>query len=495
MKLEDVIGSMPVKAVTGALSDTEISRIDYDSRKVEEGSLFCALPGVERDGNTFVPSALENNASAILSELPFRADTEVPWLQVDNARSAMARCAAELYGNPSHEMPVVGVTGTNGKTTTAFLTHYLMQASLRRAGMLGTVHYQIADELIEASRTTPESPDVHRMLREMRDADCRAAVMEVASHGLVQSRVGAVRFAAGVFTNLTQDHLDYHRTMERYFEAKLLLFKQMNEQGSPGTMIINLDDTYGKRLVKAPFSNLSKITFGQNSASDFKASAIKTDFNGTQFNLQLKGRQMLVKIPLIGVFNVYNAIAALASAQALGLNLREAVANLETAPQVPGRLEAVDGDRRINFRVFVDYAHTPDALENALKTVRGLNPNRLITVFGCGGDRDKRKRPLMGAAADSASDFSIITSDNPRTEEPSRIIRDIEGGMKSKSYKVIEDRRDAIETAINLAGEKDIVLIAGKGHEAYQEIHGKHHDFDDRLIAAQCIRAKLESND
>ncbi|MDA7673043.1 UDP-N-acetylmuramoyl-L-alanyl-D-glutamate--2,6-diaminopimelate ligase [Verrucomicrobiales bacterium] len=491
MKLEDVIKSTQIKSVTGSLNDHAIERVDYDSRQVKPGSLFCALSGKEADGNEFIPKALENGASAILSEKSFPANTSVPWLQVDNARAAMATCAAELYENPSHEMPVVGVTGTNGKTTTAFLIHYLMEASLRRAGMLGTVHYQIADEVQVASRTTPESTDVHRMLREMRDADCRAAVMEVASHGLAQHRVGGVKFAAGVFTNLTQDHLDYHETMDAYFDAKKRLFQQMAAQDDEPTMIVNFDDSYGKRLLKAPIGGVKKLTFGQSAGCDFRVAGIKPDLNGTQFQLYIKGRQLLVKIPLIGTFNVYNCLAALAAAQSINLNVREAISNLENAPQVPGRMEAVDGDRRINYRVFVDYAHTPDALENALKTARDLRPNRLITVFGCGGDRDVRKRPLMGKAADTASDLSILTLDNPRTEDPAKILRDTESGMNG-NYKVIEDRREAIEFAISLAGERDIVVIAGKGHEDYQEINGVKHDFDDRKVAGECIRARSE---
>ncbi|MCL4108142.1 UNVERIFIED_CONTAM: hypothetical protein GTU68_055842 [Idotea baltica] len=493
MKLEDVIKSTQIKSVTGSLDDQVIERVDYDSRQVKPGSLFCALRGKEADGNEFIPKALENGASAILSDKSFPANTSVPWLQVEDARAAMATCAAELYENPSHEMPVVGVTGTNGKTTTAFLIHYLMEASLRRAGMLGTVHYQIADELQIASRTTPESADVHRMLREMRNADCRAAVMEVASHGMEQHRVGAVKFAAGVFTNLTQDHLDYHLTMDAYFDAKKKLFLQMAAQGDEPTMIVNFDDAYGKRLLKAPLGgDVRKLTFGQSSGCDFKAAAIKADLNGTQFQLQIKGRQFLVKTPLIGTFNVYNCLAALAAAQSVNLNVREAVSNLENAPQVPGRMEAIDGDRRINFRVFVDYAHTPDALENALKTARDLRPNRLITVFGCGGDRDVRKRPIMAKASDTASDFSVLTSDNPRNEDPAKILRDAEVGLKG-NYKVIEGRREAIEFAINLAGERDVVVIAGKGHEDYQEIKGVKHDFDDRKVAGECIRARVDA--
>lgn len=495
MKLSEVIAEAAVKSVSGSL-ETEIGSLCYDSRKAEPGSLFFAVPGRNVDGNEFVEKAIENGASAIVSQEPYPAESPIPWVLVSNARAAMASMAATFYGHPSQDISVVGVTGTNGKSTTAFLIHYLMAASWFRAGLIGTLHYQIGDSIQEAPHTTPESVDLQGLLADMVEAGCRGGVMEVSSHGLVQKRVKNVRFAAGIFTNLTQDHLDYHRTMDAYFEAKKILFDQISAQGEQGkdapAIIINRDDRYGERMMKLTFTNTRMVTFGQNANCDFKASNVRMDFNGTQFTLSIEGRQMLVKTPLIGRFNVYNALAALAAAHSIGLNFREAVKNLETAPQVPGRLESV-ADRQINYRVYVDYAHTPDALENALGTLRELKPRRLITVFGCGGDRDKTKRPLMGAAAEKFSDFCIVTSDNPRTENPEEIILQTKSGMKKiDRLQVIEDRRAAITRAIDLAGERDIVLIAGKGHETYQEINGVRHEFDDCKIARQVIAAKAE---
>ncbi|MCB1076204.1 MAG: UDP-N-acetylmuramoyl-L-alanyl-D-glutamate--2,6-diaminopimelate ligase [Verrucomicrobiae bacterium] len=494
MKLADAIARISVKSVSGTL-ETEITGVCHDSRKVEKGSLFCALPGEKVDGNDFVSIALERGAAAILSQKPYPAESPVPWLHVSDARAAMARIAANLHGDPSQAFPVVGITGTNGKTTTAFLIHHLMTASWRRAGLIGTVRYQIGDEVFDAPHTTPESADLQALLAEMRDADCRGAVMEVSSHGLVQHRTDAIRFAAGVFTNLSQDHLDYHRTMEAYYAAKRLLFQQIEAQGESGkdapTLIVNRDDRWGERLAKETFSHVRQFTFGMGAHCDFRAANPTIDFNGTQFQLAMEGRQMLVKTPLIGRFNIYNALAALSVAYGIGMNFREAVRHLESAPQVPGRLESV-GDRKINFRVYVDYAHTPDALENVLKTVRDLKPRRLIVVFGCGGDRDRTKRPMMGAAAERLSDLAILTSDNPRTEDPEAIIAQTRAGMTGNRIGVIPDRKQAIAEAIRLAGERDIVVIAGKGHETYQEIEGVRHPFDDREIARQCIAAKAE---
>ena len=493
MNLSDVIDSIFVKSVSGTL-DREITSICHDSRRVGEGSLFCALKGLDVDGHEFISKAVDAGAVAIIASEPFRAEYDVTWLQVPDTREAMALAARNFYGNPSLEMPVVGITGTNGKTTTAVLIHHLLQSVLHRAGMLGTIHYMIGEDTLDAPNTTPESSELHRLLREMRDADCRAAVMEVSSHGLVQHRVTGVSFDAGVFTNLSQDHLDYHGDMESYFESKKLLFERMTDDPEKqGTMIVNGDDPWGRNLLKEKFQNLKTISFGVSANCDMRASDIRSDFNGTQFKLSFNDRQYLVRVPLIGRFNVFNVMAALGSAHAVNLNMRESIKNMESCPQVPGRLESVS-DRKINYRVFVDYAHTPDALENVITTLRDLKPNRLITVFGCGGDRDVSKRSLMATVADKMSDYTFLTSDNPRTEDPEKILRDAEVGMSSTNYTVIEDRKEAIHLAIQLAEEKDIVLIAGKGHETYQEIDGVRHHFDDRQIARHFINMKAEED-
>lgn len=491
MKLADAIDSIYVKSVSGTL-DVEVSGVYYDSRQVTPGGVFCALEGVGSDGHEFIGSAVANGAVAIVSENPYPAEFSETWLHVADARAAMGRMAANLEGHPSREFPVVGVTGTNGKTTTAYLVHHLFQSILHRAGLIGTIQYSVGDAVVDAPRTTPEAPDLQRLLREMRDADCRGVAMEVSSHGLAQSRVAGVSFDVGVFTNLSQDHLDYHGNMEDYFASKRRLFEQMEaDTNKKGVALINLDDRFGDRLAKAPFERLKKYTFGRSASADFRVSDIRADFNGTRFKMSFKGRQLLVQVPLIGAFNVYNSVAAVAAAYATGLNLREVVSRIAEAPQVPGRLEAVGG-RQINYRVFVDYAHTPAALENVLAVLRALRPNRIITVFGCGGDRDITKRASMAAAAESGSDFCVLTSDNPRTEDPMQILAAAEKGFSRGDHETIEDRKAAIKRAIHLAEENDIVLVAGKGHETYQEIDGVRHEFDDRRVAAGFINQKAE---
>ncbi|MBP9222667.1 MAG: UDP-N-acetylmuramoyl-L-alanyl-D-glutamate--2,6-diaminopimelate ligase [Verrucomicrobiales bacterium] len=491
MKLSDVIDHIYVKSVAGPL-ETEVSGVHYDSRKVTPGGLFCAIKGGGLDGHEFLDAAIANGAVAIFSELPNPAAFPVTWVQVGDVRAAMAIAAGNIEGSPSQEFPVIGITGTNGKTTTAYLAHHILTSILHRAGMIGTIQYSTGDAVMDAPHTTPESPDLQHLFRQMRDSDCRAAVMEVSSHGLTQRRVAGVHFDVGIFTNLTQDHLDFHRSMDEYYAAKRMLFEQIDSTaGKKGVAIINVDDPYGDRLYKSRFDNLKKLSYGRSANADFQAGEIRSDFNGTQFRLTFKERQFLVRIPLIGAFNVYNAVAAIAASYSIGLNLREVISKMGDAPQVPGRLEAVGG-RQINYRVFVDYAHTPDALSNVLATLRALEPSRIITVFGCGGNRDVTKRIPMANAAEQGSDLCILTSDNPRTEDPSQILRDAREGFLRSSHEVIQDRRVAIKRAINLAGERDIVLIAGKGHETYQEINGVRHEFDDRKIAAGFIAERSE---
>lgn len=491
MKLEDLIDGVSVKSVANRL-DTEVADLCFDSRKAGPGSAFFALRGVDADGHDHIDSALEKGAVAVIAETPYPANTEAAWVQVKNSRRALALASANFHGDPSSGLPLVGVTGTNGKTTTALLVHHLLQSSLGRAGMLGTIEYVLGEERHPAPHTTPEAPHLQEMLAEMRDAGCRAAAMEVSSHGLAQDRVTGVHFDVGVFTNLSQDHLDYHRSMDAYFEAKCRLFELMEKDTvKRGTMVANRDDRWGERLLKHKRFALDTLTFGQSVGSDFQFSKVRCGFDGTQFVLRAKGRQYLVRIPLIGFFNAHNATAALAAASALGLNMREAVAHLADCPQVPGRLENVRGVQT-NYRVYVDYAHTPDALENALRALRDLKPVRIITVFGCGGDRDRTKRKSMAEAVEAGSDLAILTSDNPRSEDPAAILRDAARGFRKSGHEIVEDRREAIARAVELAGEKDIVLVAGKGHETYQEIEGVRHDFDDRHEAFVAMVRRAE---
>jgi len=410
-------------------------------------------------------------------------------IRVEDPRLALSAAAAVLYGHPSLQLQTAAITGTNGKTTVSFLLKHLLDVAERPCGLIGTVRYVVGPRELPASRTTPEADEVQRLLREMRDVNCRAAVMETSSHALEQDRVRHVEFDAAIFTNLTQDHLDYHQTMEAYFAAKQRLFEQLAAQPHKrGTAVINIDDRYGRRLLDICGQRVKTLTFGQSSNAMFRAADLRTDLQGTQFSLHAGGRSFLVRLPLYGPFNVYNALAALAAMQALGHDVRKSVDALKDAPQVPGRLEMVPGTKV--FRVFVDYAHTPDALENVLRTLRTLEPARLITVFGCGGDRDRAKRGPMGRAAEESSDWCIVTSDNPRREDPEAICSEITSALRGKNHETITDRRAAIRRAVAMAGPGDIVLIAGKGHEDYQEFADRKIPFDDVAEASAAIRGR-----
>jgi UDP-N-acetylmuramoyl-L-alanyl-D-glutamate--2,6-diaminopimelate ligase len=488
MELNELISGVPTLERWGNLG-VDVTSLQYDSRRVGQGALFFALPGVKVDGQVFAKRAIEAGAAAVVAQgAPETVRTDLGWIRVANAREAMGRIAANFYGQPSRKLKVAGVTGTNGKTTTAFLIQHLNRAALRECGLIGTVRHDTGGRLVDAANTTPESVDIHGLLAEMKENGCRAAAMEVSSHGLDQHRVSGIEFDAGVFTNLSQDHLDYHGTMERYFEAKRQLLVHLGNQSGTKkpVMVINGDDAYGQRLLKESIEGVKLVSFGFAYRCDYRASNFRSAFEGTTFQLDTAGRQMLVRLPLIGRFNVYNALGALAAGQAMGLNLREAVANLAEAPQVPGRME--DVGEKMPFRVFVDYAHTPDALEKACLTLRELQPARLITVFGCGGDRDRAKRPLMAATAAQHSDLVVLTSDNPRTEDPEAILDDAAKGLGGAESVRIADRREAIRHAIAQAQPRDIVLIAGKGHETYQQIGDTKFDFDDRQEARFAIR-------
>jgi len=486
IKLESLLLNTPVISVAGEMKN-DVQGLCYDSRRVTEGDLFFALPGAKENGVRFAKGAVDLGAMGVVAEERLQG-FPVPTVEVLSARGAMADLAAAFHGFPSSSLAVAGVTGTNGKTTTTWIIRHLCDAVGRACGLVGTVRYILPGEVETASRTTPESLDLQNMLARMRDGGFRAAAIEVSSHALVQQRVQNVEFDVAVFTNLTQDHLDYHGSMEVYFEAKSLLFSGLKRQKSKkGKAIINNDDRYGHRLLDR-IPGIPIISYGQNSGSHFRASNIRYSANGTTFRLDAKGRSYLVRTPLIGLFNVYNTLGALAATSAMGLELRRLVAAAATIPQVPGRLERVPGRR--HFQVFVDYAHTPDALENALKALRELEPARILTVFGCGGDRDRSKRPLMAAAAKRYSDKVIITSDNPRSEDPMAIIREVESGLGDAVHESFVDRERGIMRAVELAGPNDIVLIAGKGHEEYQESNTGTHPFSDVSVAARAMATK-----
>ena len=482
-----LIADLKNAKVSGS-KEADITALCYDSRKADAGALFVAVRGAGADGHDFIGDALDAGAAAVVAEQPVPAGFDRPWVQVPDSRTAMSSLAANFFGHPSRLMKLAGVTGTNGKTTTAFLIHHLLKSTWHRAGSIGTVHYDLGDEVVGASHTTPESLELQGLLAEMAGRACRGAVMEVSSHALEQKRAADVEFDVAVFTNLTRDHLDFHGTMEDYYDAKRELFVRLVEQPRKrdAVAVVNTDDEYGRRLEKEFGSRLQVVTYGCGVHADFRAVDIRFDFSGTRFQLDSRGRSSLVRLPLIGRFNVYNALAAIAAGSALGINLRESIANLANSPQVPGRLESVADQQA--FRVFVDYAHTPDALENAINTVRELDPRRVITVFGCGGNRDIPKRKQMGQVSDRLSDLSVITSDNPRQEDPMAIIGGIvEGFSAGDRYQIEEDRRAAIAGAIGLAQKGDIVLIAGKGHEATQTYADRVMEFDDRVVARQCL--------
>src|SRR6266404_1423059 len=485
MQLKTLAGAIPVRQVIGPL-DRAVESIAYDSRRVQRNGLFVALRGEKNDGHEFIGQAIENGASVIVAEREEK-NSRATFVLVENTRRATADLAATFYGLPARRLKLAAVTGTNGKTTTTFLIKHICEKAGLRCGLIGTVRYEIGERVLPAARTTPESLDLQELLAQIRDAGCRAAAMEVSSHALAQERTRDLEWDAAVFTNLTQDHLDYHGTMEKYFEAKASLFEQLarQERKKKPVAIINIDDRYGQKLVGKIGRKVSVVTFGTGLKADFRASNYRMEFGGTSYQLDARGKSYLVRVPLIGRFNVANSVAAIAAANALGVSLREAVLTLAKSPQVPGRLEMVPAKRQ--FQVFVDYAHTPDALLNVLKTLRELGPRRLIVVFGCGGNRDREKRPLMGQVVDQNADYAVITSDNPRKEDPDKIIAEIEKGFRGNHFEKITDRASAISRAIEIAQPRDIVLIAGKGHENYQEFSDHTVPFEDIQVARRAI--------
>ena len=485
MQLKNLVAAIPIRHVIGTL-DRPVESIAYDSRRMQRNGMFVALRGEKTDGHDFIGQAIEKGASVIVTEREEKTP-RVTSLVVENTRAALADLSATFYGHPARKLKLAAVTGTNGKTTTTFLIKHICEKAGLRCGLIGTVRYEIGERVLPAIRTTPESLDLQELLAQIANAGCRAAAMEVSSHALAQDRTRGLEWDVAVFTNLTQDHLDFHGTMESYFDSKAKLFGQLGSQKEKAkpVAIVNIDDRYGEQMLNKIDKRVAVITCGMSARADFRASNYRVEFSGTSYQLDARGKSYLVRVPLIGRFNVANSIAALAAANALGISLRDAVLSLSKSPQVPGRLEIVSAKRQ--FQVFVDYAHTPDALQNVLKTLRELEPARLIVVFGCGGNRDRQKRPFMGEIADRSADYAIITSDNPRKEDPNAIIDEIEKGVRSDRYEKIVDRTEAIGRAISFAQPRDIVLIAGKGHESYQEFADHTIPFDDIQVARRAI--------
>jgi UDP-N-acetylmuramoyl-L-alanyl-D-glutamate--2,6-diaminopimelate ligase len=472
MRLHQVLTGAPAE-----VPDVEVTDLAYDNRAVIPGALFFCVPGLSLDGHDFAPDAIHRGASALVVQR--RLGTSVPEILVEDVRAAMARAAANFYGDPTARLPVVAVTGTNGKTTTAFLTRGLLEADGRRTGLLGTVTGVIGGVERPVLRTTPEAIDLQRTFREMLDTGDEACAMEVSSHALELRRADAIHFAAAIFTNLTQDHLDFHETMEDYFLAKRRLFLEL----APSRAVINLDDDYGARLAaELP----DAITFGLRREAIYRAVDMQTGLHGSLFTVRGPEGDVELASPLRGRFNVYNVLGAFAAAVALGVDVAVAERAIEAAGQVPGRFQPVDEGQE--FAVLVDYAHTPDSLQNVLEAARELASGRLQVVFGCGGDRDRGKRPLMGEIARNLADRVIVTSDNPRSEDPEAIIDEILVGAGADVEHTI-DRREAIEQAIAGARSGDVVVIAGKGHEQGQEFaEGRKIPFDDATVAREVLR-------
>ncbi len=467
---------------------TAISDITHDSRQAKNGSLFVAIRGLTMDGHRFVDDVMRRGAAGIISELTPPDGFEGVWIEVSDARKALAKAAASVHDDPSSDLKLVGITGTNGKTTTTYLVLALAEANDETPAMLTTVEYRIGTESQPAVRTTPEASDTQRFLRDAVTKGCDMAVMETSSQAIHLRRCDWLNFSVAIFTNLTRDHLDYHQTMENYFDAKKELFDGRLGK-APAASAINIDDQWGVKLADELKEKGQKVvTFAQNTDADLTAENIEVSLiTGTSFLLKTPVGDRQIVSPLVGKPHVYNMLSASAAALELGYDLDKIARGLETCVGAPGRFERVthDGD----FAVVVDYAHSDDALLNTLKTARELTQGRIITVFGCGGDRDKTKRKPMGEVAGLNSDVVIVTSDNPRTEDPLNIISEIEVGLKETDcpYLVNSDRREAIHQAISKARTNDVVIIAGKGHENYQIIGSEKFHFDDREIAAEAL--------
>jgi UDP-N-acetylmuramoyl-L-alanyl-D-glutamate--2,6-diaminopimelate ligase len=527
MRLEELIAGLDTVSAgdLGSGADVEIAGLAYDSRAVHEGELFFCVSGLQRDGHDFAPQALGAGAAALVVERPL--GLEVPEVLLPSARAAMAPLAARFYGDPTAELRVVGVTGTNGKTTTAYLVRALLEATGRQCGLLGTVTSIVGGGEREVTRTTPEAIDLQRTFREMLEGGDRACAIEVSSHALELDRVAQTRFAAGIFTNLTQDHLDFHDTMEDYFQAKRRLFVEH----APGVSVINVGDTYGARLAGelegAVTFAVQRPQEGQGLVADYYASELRCDFGGCEFRLRTPQGERELRLPMPGRFNVANALAALAAAHALGAELEALAVALEGGVHVPGRFEPVEEGQ--DFAVLVDYAHTPDSLANVLGAAReliesgkrsgGSSVGRVVCVFGAGGDRDRGKRPLMGEIAARLADLTIVTSDNPRSEDPEQIIAEIMAGVARvpaaahavagigagagsgedvgassgapPRVRSVAERATAIDEAIGAARPGDVLVIAGKGHEQGQEFAGgRKVPFDDATVARKALRVR-----
>ncbi|MEO0142642.1 MAG: UDP-N-acetylmuramoyl-L-alanyl-D-glutamate--2,6-diaminopimelate ligase [candidate division WOR-3 bacterium] len=472
MRISELVKGMKYREITN-FQDVEIASIEYDSRKISPGALFVAIKGERFDGHTFIPAARKNGALCVIAEK--KVDTDLPQVIVDDSRDALWFVARRFY-KETEKLNKIGITGTNGKTTTAFLIHSILNSVSRRAGLIGTIYY-IGRDKIKAERTTPESLDIFKIIEKFRKEGMEDVVMEVSSHALALKRVAGLEFRVAIFTNLSQDHLDFHRTMDEYKNSKLKIFSLLSKDG---IALVNCDDPIYNEIARM---NMRKIiTYGMNKGATVSGEVLEDSIDGMKLKIDYQGNSFIVSSKLIGRFNAYNILASFATGVALGLSTTAVIKGIESLVGVKGRMEQVENG------IFVDYAHTPDALQNVLLSLRRYPHKRLIVVFGCGGERDWDKRPKMGKIASDLADFVILTSDNPRGEEPERIIEDIKRGITNRNYKVILDRKAAIEYGIGFKEDGDILLIAGKGHEEYQILKDRKIPFDDAQIVRDCVK-------
>ena len=483
MKLRQLMNGIETLQIAADL-DMEIGDVVYDSRKVTEGALFVAISGFASDGNRFIPMAMEKGAAVIVTAK--KPDLDIPYILVRSDRLALAMIAVNWFGVPAENMTMIGVTGTNGKTSSTLLLKQVLEKTIgAKVGLIGTMENLIGDEVIPTERTTPESFELQSLFAKMRDAGCTHVVMEVSSHALTLDRVGGVHFQVAAFTNLTEDHLDFHKTMDEYCDAKAMLM------GRCDSAVINADDAYASRMIRNVSGKL--LTTGVHGPADLKAEDLELLSDRIRFRAVSAEGAIPVELPIPGRFTVYNVLTVLGIARSLGISAEDVAGALREAKGVKGRIEVVPTPGK-DYTVLIDYAHTPDGLENVLRSVRDFCKGRIICAFGCGGDRDPIKRPIMGSIGVRFSDIGVITSDNPRTEEPMAIIRDILQGVKPEDgeYIVIEDRRKAIRYAMDIAKKDDIIILAGKGHETYQDIAGHKYHLDEREEVAAHLRGNEE---
>jgi len=486
MKIGEIFSGIDFKVEHAEnATQIEVRGLEYDSRRVEPGCLFFALRGAKTDGRLYAEDALKRGAVAVAGDQPAPEGFPAPWILVEDARRALAVASRNFFSRPDESLVTVGITGTNGKTTTAFVLDSIFNAAGKTTALIGTIEYRIRGEKRSAPNTTPESLDLFRILAELEQAGGTHVTMEVSSHALALGRVFGLRFHTAVFTNLTRDHLDFHGTMEAYFAAKQMLFEGCGAP-PPAWAAVNMDDPAGRRLKLAPSTRL--LRYGVESRADVRAENISLGAGGLKFEMFTPAGRVAVRSALIGLINVYNLLAASSAALACGFDLATICAGIEQCRSVAGRFERIDMGQP--FSVVVDYAHTDDALRNLIRAARSLSPNRVITVFGCGGDRDRTKRPLMGEAAAEGSDLVVLTSDNPRSEDPLAIMNDVMVGLRRYDVPLITepDRRKAIRLALEEARTGDLVLVAGKGHETYQILADRTIPFDDREVVREVLR-------